>query len=61
LPSHRPTRAIAGQHTSHAEPAARIDEERATWLVERGYDVMVDAIPADVSAKNRLQLKRPRA
>jgi hypothetical protein len=45
----------------HADPAARIDEERAMWLVERGYDVMVDAIPADVSAKNRLLLGRPRA
>ncbi len=43
------------------DPAARIDEERATWLVERGYDVVVDTIPADVSAKNRLLLGRPRA
>ncbi len=45
----------------HADPAARIDEERATWLVERGYDVTVDMIPANVSAKNRLLLGRPRA
>ena len=44
-----------------ADPAARIDEERATWLVERGYDVIVDTIPANVSAKNRLLLGRPRA
>jgi hypothetical protein len=42
------------------DPAARIDEERATWLVERGYDVIVDAIPANISAKNRLLLARPR-
>jgi len=44
-----------------ADPAARIDEERAMWLVERGYDVIVDTIPASVSAKNRLLLGRPRA
>lgn len=44
-----------------ADPAARIDEERAMWLVERGYDVFVDAIPANVSAKNRLLLGRPRS
>ena len=44
-----------------ADPAARIDEERAMWLVERGYDVIVDTIPANVSAKNRLLLGRPRA
>jgi hypothetical protein len=44
-----------------ADPAACIDEERAMWLVERGYDVLVDAIPAKVSAKNRLLLGRPRA
>jgi hypothetical protein len=44
-----------------ADPAACIDEERAKWLVERGYDVTVDMIPADVSAKNRLLLGRPRA
>lgn len=44
-----------------ADPAASIDEERAGWLVERGYDVIVDAIPASVSAKNRLLLGRPRA
>ena len=44
-----------------ADPAARIDEERAMWLVERGYDVIVDTIPANVSAKNRLLLARPRA
>ena len=43
-----------------ADPAARIDEERALWLVERGYDVIVDSIPAKVSAKNRLLLGRPR-
>jgi len=43
-----------------ADPAARIDEERATWLVERGYNVTVDTIPANVSAKNRLLLGRPR-
>ena len=42
------------------DPAARIDEERVSWLAERGYDVIVDAIPADVSAKNRLLLGRPR-
>ena len=45
----------------HTDPAASIDEERAMWLVERGYDVIVDAIPANVSAKNRLLLGRPRA
>jgi len=44
-----------------ADPAARIDEERAMWLVERGYDVIVDTIPANVSAKNRLLLGRPPA
>ncbi len=44
-----------------ADPAAHIDEERAMWLVDRGYDVIVDAIPANVSAKNRLLLGRPRA
>jgi hypothetical protein len=44
-----------------ADPAASIDEERATWLVERGYDVTVDTIPANVSAKNRLLLGRPLA
>lgn len=43
------------------DPAARIDEERVLWLVERGYDVIVDTIPANVSAKNRLLLGRPRA
>ncbi len=45
----------------HADPAASMDEARVTWLVERGYDVIVDAIPANVSAKNRLLLGRPRA
>jgi hypothetical protein len=44
----------------HADPSARIDEERVGWLVERGYDVTVDAIPESVSAKNRLLLGRPR-
>ncbi|HEY0254970.1 MAG TPA: methyltransferase, partial [Kofleriaceae bacterium] len=44
-----------------ADPAACIDEERAMWLVERGYDVTIDSIPANVSAKNRLLLGRPRA
>ncbi|CAN5869760.1 hypothetical protein BH11MYX2_BH11MYX2_19420 [soil metagenome] len=44
-----------------ADPDARIDEERAMWLIERGYDVTVDEIPANVSAKNRLLLGRPRA
>ncbi|MEO8549077.1 MAG: methyltransferase domain-containing protein, partial [Kofleriaceae bacterium] len=44
-----------------ADPDARIDEERAMWLIERGYDVIVDEIPANVSAKNRLLLGRPRA
>jgi hypothetical protein len=44
-----------------ADPAARIDEERASSLAERGYDVIVDSIPANVSAKNRLLLGRPRA
>jgi len=39
-----------------ADPAARIDQERSMWLVERGYDVIVDTIPANVSAKNRLLL-----
>lgn len=46
---------------NRADPAAHMDEERARWLVERGYDVTVDAIPANVSAKNRLLLGRPRA
>jgi hypothetical protein len=44
-----------------SDPSARIDEERAMWLVERGYDVIVHAIPANVSAKNRLLLGRPAA
>jgi hypothetical protein len=44
-----------------ADPAAMIDEERKMWLVERGYDVFVDAIPANVSARNRLLLGRPRS
>ena len=44
-----------------ADPAARIDEERAMWLVARGYDVIVDAILANISAKNRLLLGQPRA
>jgi hypothetical protein len=44
-----------------ADPAARVDEERVMWLAERGYEVIVDAIPANVSAKNRLLLARPRA
>jgi hypothetical protein len=42
---------------------ARIDEERVMWLVERGYDVIVDAIhaiPANISDKNRLLLGRRR-
>ncbi len=43
-----------------ADPASRIDKERAMWLVERGYEVIVDTIPANVSAKNRLLLGRPR-
>jgi hypothetical protein len=44
-----------------ADPAACIDEERGMWLVERGYEVTVDAIPANISEKNRLLLGRPRA
>jgi hypothetical protein len=44
-----------------ADPAACIDDERAAWLVERGYEVIVDTIPESVSAKNRLLLGRPRA
>jgi hypothetical protein len=43
------------------DPARRIDEERVVWLVERGYDVSVDTIPANVSGKNRLLLGRPRS
>jgi hypothetical protein len=43
------------------DPARVIDEERVTWLVERGYDVSVDTIPANVSGKNRLLLGRPRS
>ena len=45
----------------HSGRAARIDEERVLWLVERGYDVTVDAIPANVSANNRVLLGKPRA
>jgi hypothetical protein len=45
----------------HADPSASIDQARARWLVERGYDVIVDTIPANVSAKNRLLLGQPRA
>lgn len=44
--------------TGAADPAARIDEERAAWLVERDYRVVVDAIPETVSGKNRLLLGR---
>ncbi len=43
-----------------SDPAARIDEERVRFLERRGYDVRVDAIPANVSAKNRLLLARTR-
>lgn len=46
---------------SDAVVAACIDEERAMWLVERGYDVTIDTIPAKVTAKNRLLLGQPRA
>ena len=45
---------------ARADPAASIDEERVMWLVERGYDVTVDTIPANITDKNRLLLARPR-
>ena len=43
----------------HADPAAVIDDERVQRLRALGYDVDVDAIPAEVSPKNRLLLARP--
>lgn len=43
-----------------ADPAERMDEERVAWLVERGYEVLIDAIPPTVSGRNRLLLGRPR-
>lgn len=43
----------------HADPAAAIDAERAERLRALGYDVFEDAIPADVSPKNRLLLAQP--
>jgi hypothetical protein len=43
-----------------ASSTRRIDEARVMWLVERGYDVIVDAIPANISDKNRLLLGRRR-
>jgi hypothetical protein len=43
----------------HDDPAAVIDDERVQRLRARGYVVDVDAIPADVSPKNRLLLARP--
>jgi hypothetical protein len=46
---------------SRSRRPRRIDEERARWLVERGYDVIVDTIAASVSAKHRLLLGRARA
>jgi tRNA A37 threonylcarbamoyladenosine dehydratase len=52
----------SGVETSTSS-TARIDEERVMWLVERGYDVIVDAIdaiPADISDKIRLLLGRRR-
>jgi hypothetical protein len=52
----------APQETSTSS-TARIDEERVIWLVERGYDVIVDAIdaiPANISDKNRSLLGRRR-
>lgn len=43
----------------HADPAAAIDADRVARLGALGYAVDVDAIPADVSPKNRLLLGRP--
>jgi SAM-dependent methyltransferase len=42
-----------------ADPAAVIDDERVERLVALGYDVLVEAIPVDVSPKNRLLLAWP--
>ncbi len=43
----------------HEDPAAAIDAERVARLAALGQTVVVDAIPADVSPKNRLILCRP--
>ena len=45
----------------HADAARAIDDERVQRLALLGYDVVVDAIPAAVSPKNRLLLARPRS
>jgi hypothetical protein len=45
----------------HADPAAAIDDERQQRLRALGYDVVADAIPVDVSPKNRLLHARPAA
>jgi hypothetical protein len=44
----------------HPDPADAIDAARVARLGELGYDVVVDAIPAEVSPKNRLLCAWPR-
>jgi hypothetical protein len=43
----------------HEDPAAAIDAGRVERLIALGYDVFVDAIPAEVSPKNRLIHAQP--
>lgn len=43
----------------HPDPAAAIDEERCARLRGLGYSVSLDAIPAEVSPKNRMLWATP--
>jgi hypothetical protein len=45
----------------HPDPASAMDHERAELLRSRGYHVVIDAIGANVTQKNRLLHARPQA
>ena len=50
----------AGPLRGWVDAALAIDIRRAQWLEQRGYDVRTQAIPAEITPKNRLLMGAPR-
>jgi len=50
----------AGPLTGWVDAPLAIDIRRAQWLEQRGYDVRTQAIPAEITPKNRLLMGDPR-
>ena len=49
-----------GPLTGWVDAPLAIDIRRAQWLEQRGYDVRTQAIPAEITLKNRLLMGAPR-